>query len=403
MDDSETIELFNYGSRKPKVTEVQNTLNSDVVYATRTEKVDVLDNIKFDSQPDIREQFFFDLDINSLLDSVEPAKPKEKLMTITREPFVKGIQINKKYESSNLVPLVKNNKTLEFEKEKFLKNLDFIMDNIFFENDQVTGRPKAENKDIMRCLMIMSYHSMSYRRAESDIKKLFDEGSLTHIPKRSTLNKYANDERTLNFLIKFIQDFSLLFVDNEDTVIFDSTWFSIKMYEGGYLKVHNREAQSMDKCRKIHAGCLKNSKIIAIALTSEGTAHDCPFFETMIRKVVENGLNIKKVICDAGYSSKLNHEVCEELGIKEVYIDFKKNVNGRNPRTSLWKERLSIFKNRPDQWHEEYKYRAIIEGVWSVIKKKNNTFLRSQKIISQDIELLLKIAVYNITIIGKYD
>jgi len=47
-------------------------------------------------------------------------------------------------------------------------------------------------------------------------------------------------------------------------------------------------------------------------------------------------------------------------------------------------------------------FRVLIESVFSAIKRKNTTFLKSKNGLAQDIELLFKILVYNITIIGKF-
>ena len=48
------------------------------------------------------------------------------------------------------------------------------------------------------------------------------------------------------------------------------------------------------------------------------------------------------------------------------------------------------------------RFRAIIEGIFSSIKRKNINYLRSRNEIAQDNELLFKALVYNLTIIGKF-
>lgn len=45
--------------------------------------------------------------------------------------------------------------------------------------------------------------------------------------------------------------------------------------------------------------------------------------------------------------------------------------------------------------------REIIESVFSVIKKKHNSYLRSKNQISRDVEMLLKCLVYNLCLIGR--
>ena len=60
---------------------------------------------------------------------------------------------------------------LEQEKEKFINNLCDFIEPLNFDQLQVIGRPKANFKDIIKALCVMSYNGMSYRRTQSDLKK----------------------------------------------------------------------------------------------------------------------------------------------------------------------------------------------------------------------------------------
>ena len=174
------------------------------------------------------------------------------------------------------------------------------------------------------------------------------------------------------------------------------------MYTGGYKTVYNSKYSSFDKCRKLHIGCLKNSKIIAFAKTTNGTSHDSPHFEEIVRTITRNGFMITSCLADAGYSSKNHYALCKELGILETYIDFKSNSSVKRGKSDLWKEKLKLFKEQKEIWHQAYKYRALVEVVFFEIKIKNIYYLRSRNEIAQDVELLLKVLVYNLTVIGKY-
>ena len=57
----------------------------------------------------------------------------------------------------------------------------------------------------------------------------------------------------------------------------------------------------------------------------------------------------------------------------------------------------SGWRNFNDTWETN-----LPEGVFSAIKRKNVNYLRSKREMSQDIELLLKALVYNLTIIGRF-
>jgi len=67
----------------------------------------------------------------------------------------------------------------------------------------------------------------------------------------------------------------------------------------------------------------------------------------------------------------------------------------------MWKQQIDIWKNKPEVWKESYRFRVVIEGIFSVIKKKHNSYLRSRNQVSRDVEMLLKCLVYNFSVIGK--
>jgi hypothetical protein len=304
--------------------------------------------------------------------------------------------------SGSVVRLQKNSLTLEYEKEKFIKNICNFIEPLNFESIQEMGRPRADFKDIVKAMLIMSYNGMSYRRTQSDLRWMYERELIKSIPPRSTLNDYSNNLNTKKLIEKLIQLSSLFFVDEEDTVILDSTWFAKRMYGGGYKQVHDKRAGSLYKVRKLHIARLKNSKVIAYAKASKGTEHDSPFFEGIVRGVSKLGFPLKTLLADSGYLSKDNYLICKELGILNTFIDFKSNITGKRGKSDLWREKFKLYKEQKEVWNQTYRFRVIVEGVFSAIKRKNITYLRSKKEVAMDVEVLLKALVYNLTVISKY-
>ncbi len=306
---------------------------------------------------------------------------------------------------SNFKPVIalqKNKLSLEQEKEKFIGNMCGFIEPLNFEQLQVMGRPKANFKDIIKAILMMSFNGMSYRRTQSDLRRMYEDGLIKSIPPRSTLNDYVNNENTKILIEKLIQMSALFFAENEDTTILDSTWFGQRMYTGGFQKVHDKKHAPLAHVRKLHIACLKNSKVIAYAKATKGTRHDSPIFEEMVTALVKNGFQIKTLLADAGYTGKQNYALCRELGILDVYIDFRSNAVSRNAKSDIWREKLRLYKEQREVWNQSYRFRVIVEGIFSAIKKKNLNYLRSRKETAMDVELLLKALVYNLTIIGKY-
>ncbi|MBU2634636.1 MAG: transposase [Nanoarchaeota archaeon] len=311
-------------------------------------------------------------------------------------------KLNLRREQEQVIALQPNKLTLEHEKERFITNLCDFIEPLNFEQLQLMGRPKANFKDILKALCLMSYHGMSYRRTQTDLKWMLENELINYVPPRSTLNDYANKENTRQLIEKLIQVSALFFQENEDTTILDSTWFGERMYSGGYRKVYDKVNAPLGKVRKLHIACLKNSKIIACAIATKGTRHDSPVFTDLITKIKSNGFQIKTLLADAGYSGKNNYALCKELGIFNVFIDFKKNATLSRAKSDIWREKLKLYKEQKDVWNQTYRFRVLVEGIFSAIKKKHLNYLRSKKETAMDVEVLLKALVYNLTIIGKY-
>lgn len=300
---------------------------------------------------------------------------------------------------TNIISQLETRNSLEKEKMNFLKSICFFLDGLELSTEQLNGRPKSDQREILKHLLVMSYNAMSYRRAVSDLQILKSQGFIKTLLSRSTLNYYANSKDTIPLLERLIQISSTFFRDNEDTLVVDSTWFGEKMYVGGCKLVHGSK-QGVTNTRKVHVGILKNSKAICYAKATAGTLHDCPAFSEILIQSSKL-FNFKFCLGDKAYCSKENYILCSDLNIT-AFLDFKKNYKASGGKSLLWKDQFNIWKNHPKTWHESYRYRVVIESVFSVIKKKHNNYLRSRKQNSRDVEMLLKCLVYNLTLVGKH-
>ena len=91
----------------------------------------------------------------------------------------------------------------------------------------------------------------------------------------------------------------------------------------------------------------------------------------------------------------------QSLNIKNAFIDFKSNAIPQKGKSFAWRRQLELFKEHPEIWKENYRYRVIVEGVISSIKRKCLNYLRSKKPIAMDTELLLKNARARVAVISK--
>ncbi len=296
--------------------------------------------------------------------------------------------------------------SLENEKKNFLKILCSFIDNIDFNrNDYFIGRPRADYGDVIKCLLIMSYHCWSYRRANYDIEKMYEDNLISTIPKRSTLNKYMNDEAFREVLEKLIEKSALPFLEVETCVILDSTWYSnkIKLATSSYKVKYVRENKLSPnaKTRKLHIIIGRHSKVILCARTSFGTVHDNKFFEKLLDQTLKNGFKVRTLLADKGYGSRQNYILCEDNGI-EAFIDFKSSDTERRSLSTLRKKQLRLLREEPTIWYQTYNFRPLVEMVFSVMKRTGKNYLRSRTDTAQDCEMLLRALWYNLNVVAKY-
>lgn len=297
---------------------------------------------------------------------------------------------------------------LETEKLDMLKVLSLLIDNISFSEYEIetTGRPKFPIRDIIKSLLVMNYHSFSYRRSLSDIQILKELSFISKVPKRSTMNKYMQDPLFKKIIERLIEVSSISFSGIESCLMIDSSQFFNKVLVTAEQRKKHQHKSGMFRTppltntRKLHICIARKSKIITCARTSKGTIHDHNFFEELISPTIKNGFRVKTVLADSAYNSKEHFIYCEDNGIV-AYLDFKKNSKLGRSKSSLRKKQLIMYQNNRELWHDVYRFRVLVEGCFSSIKKRSRDYLRSLNDNAKDCEMLLKALWYNLGIISK--
>lgn len=303
---------------------------------------------------------------------------------------------------------IQNKNHLETEKLDILKVLSLLIDNVSFSDYEIeaTGRPKFPIRDIIKSLLIMNYHSFSYRRSLSDIQILKELNFMSQVPKRATMNKYMQDPLFKNIIERLIEVSAISFSGIEDCLMIDSSQFFNKVLVTAEQRKKHQHRSSMFRTppltntKKLHVCIARKSKIITCARTSKGTAHDHNFFDELISPTIKNGFRIKTVLADAAYNSKEHYIYCEENGIVG-YLDFKKNSKLGRSQSALRRKQLIMYQDNKELWHEAYRFRVLVEGCFSSIKKRGRDYLRSLNDNAKDCEMLLKALWYNLGIISK--
>lgn len=160
-----------------------------------------------------------------------------------------------------------------------------------------------------------------------------------------------------------------------------SIWYDIR------IKRNNKRKD----CIKLHISIDVDTGIIHWFIITPSKRHDSPEFKNLIKHLPELG----NVLGDKGYSSRNN---CQIVADKEgkPYLHFKDNATNKAKGKSAWIISIREYKNNTEEWLSTYHLRSIVESVFSSIKKRWGSFLRSLKKWMQKKELSLKVLSYNV-------
>jgi hypothetical protein len=169
------------------------------------------------------------------------------------------------------------------------------------------------------------------------------------------------------------------------------------------IKVSNRGEWIHKKWRiqrgfiKVHIAVdTKTKQILAIEVTKEDVG-DGRMFGKLVRGSAAVA-NVKRVIGDGAYDSKVNFRLASELDI-EPLIRVRKNASlkadGCMPRKFAVLEQLGN-----DGWRREkgYGYRWMVESAFSCLKRTFGEYICAVKWPNIVKELLLKASIYNLFI-----
>ncbi|MGC9176506.1 MAG: transposase, partial [Thermoplasmata archaeon] len=123
--------------------------------------------------------------------------------------------------------------------------------------------------------------------------------------------------------------------------------------------------------------------------------NDSVDFPLVLKKIPESIIRkFTHIIGDKGYDSEKNHQIARSYGLISV-------IPARNEDVPVYSTRGYYRKKMKRKLPDEYRERAKVETVHSVIKRRFGDFLRSMDKINSRKEEIMKFLVYNITRIIK--
>lgn len=170
----------------------------------------------------------------------------------------------------------------------------------------------------------------------------------------------------------------------------DSTGFSTRN-SSVWFDIRIRRKNRRRDCIKLHVVVDIDKGYVLDFHISDHKANDCP----ILKKLLRNIEFLEKLVADAGYLSREN---CILVGERhgKPYIWVKKNCTKKPKNAAEWKVMINCFVKHKGAFKRAYHCRSFVEAVFSSMKRRWLSKLRSIKRWLQHKELTIKVICYNI-------
>jgi len=310
------------------------------------------------------------------------------------------------------------------EKPNFMEMLAGLCEFVDDEEARGPGRPPIPRPDLAFAMIYKVYEGNSTRRFISDAEIACRSGYIERVPHFNSIINGMNDESMTAQLLKLIEISSLPFRGLERTFAADSSGFAASPYDRwqeikpkGDTEApkkntkgdgSNNEDEMIEKARqtwaKVHLMCGVSTHVVTAAIIKDKDASDTRQLPELIQKTVAN-FTVKQVCADKAYGSIENYQVMADLGI-DPFIPFKSNHSGSGKGRSgkehktkggkLWKEKYLKFHLHSEEFETLYHQRSNVETVFSMIKQKFGSAVRSKTERGMLNEVLCKLICHNI-------
>lgn len=329
--------------------------------------------------------------------NVEPAKKPEVQEELTTfMPVKERIQYPQDWHDYYLA--------CRTEKTMFLRILKDAVDSMDLPYIYAgNGRPAAFFKDILKGLCIKAYSNLPSWRTEAELRLAQSMGVVDNVYRKTSINKYMNSPKTaeaLQELFKIIAEPSTTVETNfKAQYATDATGVS-NLYKNKKWVEVKLDKQEQKTFQKLHIICGTLTNVIIAARITEGTCHDSPVFEHLMKDA--SRFNIKEVSGDGGYLSRKNTEIISAAGATP-YLMPSKQVRTTNIResTAAWGKMIKLWKNHQALFAQHYHRRSNVESTFGSWKIKWGDFNRCKLPATQTNEILAKIVCHNARVLTE--
>lgn len=121
---------------------------------------------------------------------------------------------------------------------------------------------------------------------------------------------------------------------------------------------------------------------------------------TQLKALLESLDDIESVSGDCGYLSRRNCELVEAKGATP-YLKPRIHSPEKITGPPAWRHMIRSYRRNRYRWMKHYHTRSMAETAFSAIKRTLGHWLTSIRRDLQKLELIIKVIVYNITVLIK--
>jgi transposase len=263
--------------------------------------------------------------------------------------------------------------------------------------EQTKGRPRLPLADMIFASVYKVYVGFSARRFTTDLRAAYADGLIDSTPHFNSVKRYMAKRQLTEPLKELVVVSSLPLKAVETDFVVDASGFTTSNYVRWVDKRwgRNKETAHHDWF-KAHLVCGVKTKIVTSVDISGSTMHDSYFLPPLTRQTAEN-FEVREVAADKAYLSHANTEAVERLGATPFIPFTPRNVEPK--ADSAWARMYHLFHYRREEFMAHYHKRSSVESVFSMVKAKFGSSVRSKSEWGQVNEVLCKVLAHNLCVL----
>ncbi len=280
------------------------------------------------------------------------------------------------------------------EKAIFQKLLRDLCANIVEPPQPANGGLRLSYSDMMFAIVFKVYSTVSGRRFMTDLNDAKERGYITKACHFNSVFNYLEMSNLTSVLQEMIKLSSLPMKAIETDFAVDSSGFSTCNYVRWFDEKYGKE-KTTNVWLKAHLMTGVKTHIVTSVEITGKDVNDSPMLPGLVKATAEN-FTLNEVSADKGYSGVDNHEAIAKTGATP-FIAFRSNANGSSG--GVFGKMFHFYSLKRDEFLKSYHKRSNVETVFSMIKAKFSTRLRSKGDTAQINEALCKVLCHNLCVL----